>query len=266
MSKLDSNTVVWLIGGSSGIGEALTYQINKTGAKIIISARRESELERVKSNCQYPENISILTVDLAQADELPGKGQQALSIHGRVDILINGGGISQRSAIIDTDISVDRRLMEIDYFGAIALTKSVLPKMVEQQAGHQVVLSSATGIISTPWRSAYCAAKHALHGYYDALRAEHVNDNIKVSIICPGFIKTNISINALVADGTPQNKMDNAQGKGMSAEVCARHIVKAIQNDKQEVYIGGLKEKAGIYVKRFFPGLFARIVAKSKVT
>jgi len=266
MSKIRNNTVVWITGASSGIGEELAYQINNKGAKVIISARREEELERVKKSCRHPENCATLTLDLGKTDEIPAIASKAENIYGKIDILYNNGGISQRDKAINTDLSVDRKIMEVNYFGTIALTKAVLKGMVERKSGHIVITSSAVGIISTPLRSAYSAAKHALHGFFDALRSEHHEDNIKITIACPGFIKTNISLNALTGEGKPQGKMDKAQANGMTVQTCVRAMIKATESDKEEVYIGGLKEKAGIYVKRFFPTLFSKMVRKMSVT
>jgi len=255
-----------ITGASSGIGEALAYQIATTGAKLIIAARRLQELERVKSGCQHPENVQILTLDLADSFSIQQKAKEAEKIWGHIDIIIHSGGISQRDKVINTHMDVDRKIMEVNYFGTVALTKALLPGMIARKSGHQVVITSAVGIVSTPYRSAYAASKHALHGFYDALRAEHHDDGLKVSIILPGFVRTNISYNALTGDGTAQNKMDNAQDNGLSPEACAAQIIKAIEKDKEEVYIGGLKEVAGIYVKRFFPSLFSKIVRKTAVT
>lgn len=265
MSKINQ-AVCLVTGASSGIGEALAYQLNALGAKVILSARRLSELERVKANCSNPENTAILVMDLGDVSSIPAKAQEAETYFGPIDILVNCGGISQRDLIINTSLEVDRKLMEVNYFGSITLTKALLPGMIERQSGHQVIITSAVGIISGPLRSAYAAAKHALHGFYDSLRAEHHNDHIRVSIILPGFIKTNISINALKGDGSNQNTMDQAQANGLSPEACARQIIKAIQKNKEEVYIGGFKEVAGIYLKRFFPKLFSTIIRKVAVT
>lgn len=260
------NKVVLVTGASSGIGEALAYELDQTGAKIILSARRKDELERVRFRCMHQSDILILPLDLADAASIAQKAKKAESFFGHVDVLINCGGISQRDRAVNTRLEVDRQLMEVNYFGTIALTKALLPKMIERRSGHQVIITSAVGIVSTPFRSSYAASKHALHGFYDALRAEHHQDNLKVSIILPGYVRTQISFNALMGDGTRQNKMDNAQDKGLSPETCAKKILKAIEKNKEEVYIGGLKEVAGIYVKRFFPGLFSRIVRKTAVT
>ncbi|MFZ9046894.1 MAG: SDR family NAD(P)-dependent oxidoreductase [Cyclobacteriaceae bacterium] len=266
MTKISRDTVIWITGASSGIGEAITNKVVAKGAKVIISARRKEELERVKNASMYPENISILRLDLADADALPLKAKEAESIHGKIDVLINNGGISQRDKAINTSLEVDRRLMEINYFGTIALSKALTPKMIELGKGHHVVITSAVGIISTPLRSSYAASKHALHGFYDAFRAEHHSDGLKVTIALPGFIRTNISINALTGNGSQQGTMDHAQANGMTADECASQIIKAVEKESEEIYIGGLKEVAGIYLKRFLPGLFSRIVRKMAVT
>lgn len=265
MTKIN-NQVVMITGASSGIGEALAYQLATKGARLILSARREEELNRVKSACDNEDNIQVLTLDLVDSSSIPQKAKEAESLFGHIDVLINCGGISQRDKVINTQLEVDRQIMEVNYFGTIALTKALLPGMVQRKSGHQVIITSATGIVSTPLRSSYAASKHALHGFYDALRAEHHADGLKVSIILPGYVRTKISYNALMGDGSQQNKMDNAQDNGLSPEVCAAKIIKAIQHDKEEVYIGGLKEVAGIYIKRFFPGLFSKIIRKAAVT
>jgi short-subunit dehydrogenase len=261
-----SNKVVWLTGASSGIGEALAIALAQKGAKLILSARRKEELERVKGNCvaTAQPNIRILPLDLTQPATLQLCAEAAVQIFGHIDVLINNGGISQRSLIKDTALEVDRRLMEVNYFGTIALTKYVLPHFIKQRHGHFVVVSSLTGKFGTPYRSGYAASKHALHGFFDALRAEHFADNIKVSMICPGFIHTPITYSALTGDGSALNKMDEAQYKGKPANWCAGKIVSALESEKEEVYIGG-KEVMGAYIKRLFPWLFSKIIRKVAV-
>jgi short-subunit dehydrogenase len=265
MTKI-KNQVVMITGASSGIGEALAKGMSVLGARLIIAARRQEELERVKAACLNPMNVQILPLDLADAESIATKAKAAEALYGQVDILINCGGISQRDKIINTGIDVDRRLMEVNYFGTVALSKALLPAMIARKSGHQVVVTSAVGILYSPLRSSYAAAKHALHGFFDTLRAEHFSDNLKVTIALPGFVKTQISVNALMGDGSKQNTMDNAQENGISAEACAAAIITAIEKNKEEVYIGGFKEVAGIYLKRFFPGIFSKIIRKTAVT
>jgi len=265
MSKL-KNKVIWLTGASSGIGEALAYELSKRGAKLILSARRKDELERVKGNCEASAqpNIRTLPLDLSQPVTLQLSTQAAIQFFGHVDILINNGGISQRSLTIDTDMEVYRRLMEVNFFGAVALTKYLLPHFIKRKQGHVVAISSVAGKFGTPWRSGYAASKHALHGFFDGVRAEHAKDNIAVTIACPGVIHTPITYSALTGDGTPLNKMDEAQANGKPVDWCARKIANAIARKKEEAYFGG-KEVLLVYIKRYVPWLFSRIIRNVKV-
>lgn len=266
MASLSGN-VVWITGASSGIGEALTYALAKKGARIIISARRKEELERVKGNCpaSTQANVRVLPLDLTQGDTLQLNTELAIQLFGRIDILINNGGISQRSLAKETKVEVDREIMEVDYFGTIALTKYLLPHFLKRKSGHYVVTSSVMGIIGTPYRSGYAAAKHALHGFFDSLRAEVWKENIFVTLICPGWIRTNITLNAVVGDGSKLNQMDKTTDHGLSPAECAKRIVEAIIKKKEEVYIGGRKEVFAVYAKRFFPKLFSRVVRRAVV-
>ena len=264
-----SGKVVWLTGASSGIGEALAHELAKKGAKLILSSRRKEELERVKGNCatQAQVNIRILPLDLAEGSTLKLSCEAAIQVFGHVDILINNGGISQRSLAKETDIDVDRKVMEVDYFGTIALTKYLLPHFLKRKAGHYVTISSVMGVIGTPYRSGYAAAKHALHGFFDSLRAEvwKESKNIHVTLICPGWIRTNVTLNALTGDGSKLNQMDATTDQGMSPQQFAGKMIKVVERKKEEVFIGGAKEGLALYVKRFFPGLFSRIIRKAKV-
>ncbi|MES3019363.1 MAG: SDR family oxidoreductase [Bacteroidota bacterium] len=259
------NKVVWITGASSGIGEAITYKMNRLGAKLIISSRTGDALYKVKSNCQgNPMDIHVLPLDLANTGSLPEKAVSAEKIYGHIDLVIHSGGVSQRSLAIDTDIKVAQSIMDTNFWGTVVLTQAILPGMIARKAGHIVVISSLVGKFGTKFRSAYSASKHALHGYFDSLRTEIIPE-IKITIVCPGFIKTNVTYNALTADGSKQNTMDDAQANGMPAEECAEEIIKAIDAGKQEVYVGG-KEKYGVLLKRLFPGLFSNIIRKAKVT
>ncbi len=265
MATLNSK-VVWLTGASSGIGEALAYALANEGCKLILSARRTEELERVKGNCpsSAQPDIRILPLDLSESETLQLSTEAAIQFFGHIDILVNNGGLGQRSLISETTLAVDRRIMEVNYFGTIALTKYLLPHFVQRKQGHFVNISSLTGKFGTPYRSAYAASKHALHGFFDALRAEHYRDNVVVTMVCPGFIHTPITMSALTGDGSPLKKMDQAQYKGKPADWCAQKIVSAIRTQKEEIYPGG-REVFGVYVKRFFPTLFSRLIRKVAV-
>lgn len=259
--------VVWITGASSGIGEALVQALAQQDCKMILSARRKDELERVKGNCPaaVQPNVRILPLDLSKPETLQLTTQAAIQLFGHVDIVINNGGISQRSLAKDTALEVDRALMEVDYFGTVAISKYLLPHFLGRKAGHYVVTSSVMGMIGTPYRSGYAAAKHALHGFFDSLRAEVWRENIFVTLICPGWVRTNITLNALVGDGSKLNEMDKTTDHGLTAEYCAAQMVNAILSKKEEVYIGGAKEVFAVYLKRYFPKIFSRIVRRAVV-
>jgi dehydrogenase/reductase SDR family protein 7B len=259
-----SNKVAWVTGASSGIGEALAYELSKQGAKVIISARRKETLEKVRAKCNNPEMVVVLPLDLAAIDTFSDQVVKAHEIFGSIDILFNNGGISQRGMALDTPLSVDRQIMEIDYFGTIALTKAVLPYMVAQKSGHVATTSSLVGKFGSPWRSSYAAAKHALHGFFDSIRTELYEDNIKFTLLCPGFIKTDVSVNALGADGKATGEMDDAQANGMSAEACAKKMIAAVKHERLEVVIGGT-ERFGVILKRFLPNIFAKVIRNRSV-
>jgi dehydrogenase/reductase SDR family member 7B len=260
----NKNKIVWITGASSGIGEALAQAFAVEGAKLILSARRNDELVRVKNSLKLNDaDVLILPLDLSDTSKVNELTQQVISKFGRIDILVNNGGMSQRSLAKDTSLENDRKLMEINFFGTVALTKSVLPFMLKQKSGHIIAMSSISGKFGFYLRSAYSASKHALHGFFESLRMEIFNDNIKVMIICPGRIKTNISINALTSDGNRHNKMDESTDQGISAEECARQILKGIKNNKEELFIGG-KELRAVWIKRFFPTLFSKMIRKQK--
>ncbi|HOO09996.1 MAG TPA: SDR family oxidoreductase [Cyclobacteriaceae bacterium] len=260
------NKVAWITGASSGIGEALAYELSRRGARLVLSARRKEELEKVKGNCglSVQDNIKILPLDLSAANTLQLSAAAAIQAFGRIDLLINNGGVSQRSLAMETSLEVDRKVMEVNYFGTIAITKFLLPQFLKQKGGHIAVVTSLTGKFGTPYRSGYAAAKHALHGFFDSLRAELWKENIKVTLIAPGFVQTKISVSALTGDGSRLNEMDEAQRNGMPVAKAAKQIANGIARQKNEVYIGG-REVLGAYVKRFFPGLFNKIIRKAKV-
>lgn len=258
--------VIWLTGASSGIGESLAYELARKKVKLILSARRKEELERVKGNCHplAQPDIKLLPFDLAEAANLQLITEAAIHLFGHIDILINNGGISQRSLAKDTLVNVDRKIMEVDYFGTLTITKYLLPHFLKCKSGHYVVVTSAMGLIGTPYRSGYAAAKHALHGFFDSLRAELAQTPVKVTLVCPGFVRTNVSINALTGSGTQLGTMDDATEKGMRPEQVAQKILYAIERGKEEVWFGG-KEVLGVYLKRFFPSYFSKLIAKAKV-
>jgi short-subunit dehydrogenase len=257
------NQIVWITGASSGIGEALAYRFSEYGCRLILSARREDELQRVKQHCSCPDKCRILVMDLSDPQQVETTAEKALAQFGYVDILINNGGVSQRSLIRDTSIETDRRIMETNYFSGVILTKKILPSMLSRQAGHIVAVSSIVGMFGFMQRSAYSASKHAMHGFYETLWAENGKEGIKTTIVCPGRIHTNISLNALTGEATAYGIMDHGQNKGISADVCAKKIIQAIRKNRREVFICR-KDIWLVRIKRFAPWLYYRIVCKIK--
>jgi short-subunit dehydrogenase len=261
MSEL-KNKIVWITGASSGIGEATAYAMAKEGSRLVLSARRKDELEKVKHNCGLSEeDVWVLPLDVEDIEKINEAVKIIIEKFGKIDLLFNNAGISQRGDVLTTSLEVYQKIININLLGVIALTKAVLPFMINQNSGHIVVTSSISGKLGTPLRSGYSASKHALHGFFDSLRAEVFKNNIKITLICPGYINTNISLNALSADGSKHNKMDTNQQNGIPAEICAQRIVLGIKNNKSEIYIGKI-EVLGVYLKRFFPKILEKIILK----
>lgn len=266
MNSYFDGKVIWITGASSGIGEALVKELAmNTTTKIILSSRKEEQLFAVAGKARLsPDRFAVLPLDLALYKDMPEIAAKAVEKFGKIDLLINNAGLSQRSLAIETDIEVDKRLIEVDYIGTVALTKAVLPYMIKAGRGQIAVVSSLMGIFGAPMRSGYAGAKHALHGFFDALRAELYNQNIHITIICPGFIQTDISVHAVTGDGSAQGTMDDATMNGMPVDVFAKKMLNAIRQQKNQKAIGG-KEVLGTYLKRFFPRLLAKVVRKAKV-
>ncbi|MBO0340798.1 MAG: SDR family oxidoreductase [Bacteroidota bacterium] len=263
MGSIQGKTI-WVTGASSGIGKSLVLALSSYSCNLILSSRREEELIKVKALCGDTDNISILPLDLKNHVAMEMIAKKAISFYGKVDILVNNAGISQRSLIKDTKLEVYEQLMDINYLGTVALSKAILPHFITNKAGHYVTVTSLMGKFGSPYRSGYCGAKHALHGFFDVMRMEHEKDGVKVTMVCPGFVQTNVAKNALTADGSPQQNDDVATENGISPELAAKKIITAIEKDKFEVYVGG-KEVKGIYLKRFFPKLLHKMVLKSQV-
>ncbi len=253
--------IVWITGASSGIGEALAYHFASEGAKLILSSRRQQELARVKENISG--ECLIICLDLTDYPAVENAVNTAINYYRKIDVLVNNAGISQRALAMDSQAIVDRKIMEINYFATVNLTKKLLPHMINNGGGKIAVVTSLVGKFGFPLRSAYAASKHALHGFFETLQLELKPHQIYTTIICPGRIKTNISLNALNADGSAYGKMDEGQNQGMSSEKCAQKIIDAIYQKKREVYIGGT-DTLMIYFKRYLPSLFHFIASRIK--
>jgi short-subunit dehydrogenase len=246
---------VWITGASSGIGEALAVAFSREGARVILSARNAAELQRVRRACANPERHTVLPLDLADTSAI----DEAARSVGDVDVLVHSGGVSQRSFAAETDLATDRMIMEVNYFGTVVLTKAVLPSMLARGAGHIVPITSVIGYVGTPTRSAYAASKHALHGFFEALRAETASRGITITIVVPGYVRTKVSENALRGDGSKHGRLDETHARAMLPERAAAKIVDAIAAKKAEVRVGG-KEIWAVLLRRFLPGLTRRVL------
>jgi len=254
--------VVWITGSSSGIGAALAIEMAGAGARLALSGRNQQALEKIRERCaQQGAAAEIFPFDIGQSDQISEVARRVLDHYNRLDLLVNNAGISQRSMVQDTGMSVDRQIMEVNYFGNIALTKFVLPFMVQQGHGHIAVTTSIVGHFGFPLRSAYSASKHALYGFYESLRTELSGSGIRVSFITPGRIQTDISLHALNNQGEEQGVMDPGQAHGMAADRSAQIIMKGLIKQKREILVGG-REVWMVYIHKFFPTWFYRIVRK----
>ena len=253
--------VIWITGASSGIGEAVALGFSRLGAKVVLSARNENELKRVANDCGN-ENCLVLPLDVTKQDSMEAAVTRVKDSLGSIDLLFNNAGISQRSTALETDMETYRTIFEVDVFGQIALTKAVLPVMIEQSSGHIVVTASVAGKMGVPFRTGYCAAKHAVMGFFDALRSEVAHQGISVSTVVPGFIKTNISANAVAGDGSKFGGADRDISGGMSAEACAQIIIDGLSKGKPEIPVGDGMEMHALWIKRFFPKLLNKLMVK----
>jgi dehydrogenase/reductase SDR family protein 7B len=249
------NKTVWITGASSGIGEALAIAWSREGARVVLSARSVTELERVRRECTDPERHLVLPLDLTDTAAIAAAAKQV----GEVEVLVHSGGVSQRSFAADTDLATDRAIMDLNYFGTIALTKAVLPSMLARRSGHIVPISSVIGYVGIPTRSAYAASKHALHGFFEALRAETSKDGIRITIAVPGYVRTRVSENALRGDGTRHGKLDDTHAKAMLPARAAEKIIDAVARGKAEVRVGG-KEIWAVLLRRYLPRLTRRVL------
>lgn len=254
------NKVVWITGASAGIGEALAYEFAKEGAILVLTARRLEQLNIVKKRClQLTKLCHVYDFDLTDVDALSPFVDKVLQDVESIDLLVNNAGMSQRSLAMETPLENDRKIMELNFFSVVALSKLVLPSMLRQRSGNIVVISSIVGKFGFPLRSAYSASKHALQGYFESLRAELSSDNIHVTIVSPGRIKTDVSKNALTKDGTAHGEMDQGQEQGMAADVCAAKIISAVKKNKKELLVGR-NELWMVHIRKYLPSLYYRLV------
>ncbi|OLC05620.1 MAG: hypothetical protein AUH42_07160 [Gemmatimonadetes bacterium 13_1_40CM_70_11] len=256
--------VVWITGASSGIGRALAFAFDRAGARLILSARDRRSLEPVRAACRAGAEVHLLPFDLAALDSMPRHAEEALGLWGHVDYMVHNAGVALRERMVDTPLRLDQQIMATNYFGPVALTKALLPSMLQRQSGCFVVVSSLSGKYGVPQLSSYSAAKHALHGCFECLRAEVHDRNIQVTIVIPGFIRTPIVQHALTGSGAPYGKTLPAYERGMDPDLCAARILRAVARRKEEALIGG-SELSTLYLKRFLPSLLSVLVRNHPV-
>jgi dehydrogenase/reductase SDR family member 7B len=252
-------SVCWITGASSGIGEALAKTLSSQGALLILSARNEIQLEKVKSQCTNPANITILPCDMEDHASLLQISQSAWILHNRIDFVFLNAGIAVRDTVINTETAILLKVMNTNFIGAATIARSLLPMMIESGGGTFAVTSSLSGKYGIPKLSAYAASKHALHGFFSALRTEYAKDGIKVSMLIPGLIKTNISVHGLTGDGKPYGKMMESLATGMSPDECAEKLVKSVLKGKSEVIVGN-SERISLLINRLFPSFMSWII------
>lgn len=258
---------IWITGASSGIGEACAYRYASQGDQLILTSSSRERLDVVAERCrQYgAADVFVLPSDLSDLEGVGLLVRQAWDRFGGIDILFLNAGISQRTSVEDTTMDMVRQIMEINFFAPVTITKAILPMMLNAGGGNIAVTTSIAGKFGFPLRCAYSSSKHALYGFFETLRTEYYNKYIRVTIVCPGRVRTNISLRALDIGGKPHGIMDPGQDKGMKVEDAARKIVKAIRKGKREVFIGR-SELFMVDIKRFFPGLCAWLARRIKPT
>lgn len=266
MTKMFIGKVVWITGASSGIGESLVFEFVRLGAKVIASSNDLPELERVKKVCiDRGHDIQTIPFDLADTSGIDKIVEEQIARFGRIDFVLNLGGISQRARIDETPLWLDRKIFEINYFGTIAFSKAILPYMIRQKSGHILATSSISGRFGFPLRSAYSASKQALHGFFETLYLENKKFNVRASVIIPGRVRTAISLHALDSSGKEHGKLDEGQAKGITAEHAAKIIIRGIVKNKREILVGK-GELMMLHIRRYWPWLFFRIADKIKST
>jgi dehydrogenase/reductase SDR family protein 7B len=255
---------IWITGAASGIGKAVALDLSKEKVHLILSDIDKDGLDEVAIECKANDSTTqLIPIDLSDENSVAAAAKTVSDEKIKIDCLYQFAGISQRALVNETPLFVDRKIFEINFFGAIALVKAVLPGMIENGGGQLAVTSSIVGKFGFPYRSSYSATKHALHGYFESLRAENKQNNIQVSIIIPGRVQTNISLNALNKDGKAHGKMDDGQDSGIPVEKAAKTIIRNLKRNKKEILVGA-KELVMVHIRRFLPSLYYYLSSRIK--
>lgn len=255
------NKVVLITGASSGIGEAIALEMAAAKAVLILAARRMEELQRVANACRLlgAKDVLCVELDVTNRDQVRRLGEEIDKHDWKIDILINNAGISQRSLVMETSEDVERRIMEVNYFAPVHLSKVMYPRL--QKNGQIVIISSLSGLFGFMERSTYAASKHAIKGYFESWQLE--KPDIAITMIFPGRIQSNISFHALHGDGSRHSVLDKAQQEGMPAKLCAQKVLRTVAKRKKIVLIGR-KELILYAFYKYCPPLFYKITASLK--
>jgi short-subunit dehydrogenase len=246
------NKVCWITGASSGIGASLAVALSHLDAFLVLSARSVENLEKVRARCANPAKVAIIRCDMEDLEKLSSVAMQSWEQFCGIDYVFLNAGFAVRDLILNTGIDLFQKEMNINFFSTVLISKTLLPLMQERNSGHFVVTSSLSGRYGVPKLSAYSASKHALHGYFESLRAEHERDGIRVTIITSGLVRTGITLHALKGNGEPYARMEESVAYGISPEHCAMSILNAAARNRYEALVGG-PDKYSVWVKRFFP-------------
>jgi dehydrogenase/reductase SDR family member 7B len=265
MGQIAYKTIV-ITGATSGIGQALALQLAQKNTHLILAGRRTDELNLVEKKCTEKGATCVcLHIDIASTDSI-NRAVESIKLHHKsIDVLINNAGISQRSYAEETPVETDRKIMEVNFFGHVTITKLLWPLLTQSKHANIVLISSVVGTFGFSQRSAYSASKHALEGFFESWMIENKRTNIHFTTVSPGRIFTNISYSALKADGTSHQQLDQGQANGITAEACAKKIISGIKNNKRKIYIVQ-KEIILVILRKCFPWLFFRLAKNLKST
>jgi dehydrogenase/reductase SDR family protein 7B len=259
-----SGKTFWITGAASGMGRALSIKLASFNVRLIISDRDEKGLEQTaKEIITKGSSVRAEPLDMLNTNSIFETAKKVIADGEKISGLYQFAGISQRSLVVETPIENDRKIMEVNFFGVVALTKALLPHMIENGGGQLAATSSLVGKFGFPYRSAYSSSKHALHGFFESLLAENSKYKIKVSLLIPGRVQTNISRFALDKDGSEHGKMDPGQANGITAEKAAQLIFNGLKREKKEIWVGG-SEMMMLNVRRFFPSLYYYLATRIK--
>ncbi|XP_076816932.1 dehydrogenase/reductase SDR family protein 7-like [Clavelina lepadiformis] len=263
--------VVLITGASSGIGKACSFKFHRHGCKVVLCSRNKAELIKVKESLELQTTalgVKAITpevhiLDLSDISHVEKNVQNIIEASGgKIDIVINNAGVSYRGHVTSTQLEVFQKVMDVNFLGQVAVTKAVLPYMVKSNSGHIISIGSVQGKIAVPHRAPYTASKHACQAFYDSLRSEVAHNNIHVSVVNPGYVKTNLSHSALTDDGSSYGKLDETTAKGLHPDVIAKFVVQSVILKKKEIMVAPFHHKLVVWIRLICPNLYFWLMKK----